>query len=42
MQKVNSNIEIKRKQIELIHKFLQLSLPQQQQIINEIKRLRNN
>ena len=42
MQKANSHIAIKRKQIELIQKFLLLSPMQQQQIIHEIKRLRNH
>lgn len=39
MKKTNSNVNNRKRQIELIHKFLQLTPNEQQQVIDRIKEI---
>lgn len=40
MKKTNNNVNNRKRQIELIHKFLQLTPDEQQQVIDRIKEIR--
>ena len=40
MMKHKTNLELQKEKVKLIHKFLRLSPNEQQQVIDEIKKIR--